>query len=446
MPILYIHGVAIRSDDYWQPLEALLRTYVAPVISDDPKNVWISCCYWGDLGSKFLGRSLPDSSWTSLKDLPQKALPLAGRAGRKLSDLGTMAERKLEEAEETAKQRARQLKEKTGGHLKSAGQALVRGMEKGRQLLRLCDLHEDALSDLTAAAVAGSGADAQCMTLAAIACDEVASETSTAEILTKCQSIEEEVDVVTRLIQKRYELLRSKRGLEPRQEPVWLKTLTTDLVEGMERYADMPGYLLTRAAAEAKAPLNAFVAQFLGDVFTYMRQRGDWSQPGPIPERVLQALQLAHTKKTERHGEPLIVMTHSMGGQVFYDVITHFIPRIPACHDLRVDFWCATASQVGYFEELKLFLESREQTDKDPPDKVPRPSSEHLGCWWNVWDHNDYVSWRASTIFDDVDDERYNTGMFFVDAHGGYLVRPSFFRKFGLKVARARESNWLLSC
>jgi hypothetical protein len=436
VPILYIHGVAIRNDDYWQPLERLLRTFVAPVIADDPQNVLIDRCYWGDLGARFMGRSLPDSAVASLKALPQKARPLAGH----IAELGVRAEEKVKQVKGKAGQKALELKVKTAERLKDARQALAKGVETSRRFLHLRDLPGDTLSDMAAAAVAESGAEPECATLAIMACDEIASEAATAGRLARCKSVEEEVAVISQLIHDRYHLLAGKQGVTPGQKPVWLKPLATHLVEGMERSVDMPGFLVTRAAAEAKGLLNTFVAQFLGDVFTYMRQRGNWQEPGPIPRRVLEALRLAQANKMERHSEPLVVLTHSMGGQVLYDALTHFIPKMPEYGSVRVDFWCACASQVGYFEELKLFLESKEATAA----KVPRPSAEQLGWWWNVWDHNDFVSWRAGSIFDEVDDQPYNSGMFLVSAHGGYLVRPSFFRKFALKAEAAKKANWLL--
>ena len=62
------------------------------------------------------------------------------------------------------------------------------------------------------------------------------------------------------------------------------------------------------------------------------------------------------------------------------------------------------------------------------------PDKRYLGYWWNVWDYNDFISYSARNIFDEVEDDFYNTGMFLADAHGGYLVRPSFFRQFAEKL------------
>ena len=126
-----------------------------------------------------------------------------------------------------------------------------------------------------------------------------------------------------------------------------------------------------------------------------------------------------------------------MGGQIVYDIVTHFLPNLPDYKGLRIDFWCASASQVGFFEELKLFLESCEQYSLAAGKLVPYPNRQHLGHWWNVWDHNDFVSYSVKGIIEDVDDELYDTGLDIVWAHLGYLALPSFFRKFGRKVQKA---------
>jgi hypothetical protein len=129
-----------------------------------------------------------------------------------------------------------------------------------------------------------------------------------------------------------------------------------------------------------------------------------------------------------------------MGGQIVYDLVTHFLPKTQS--NLRIDFWCATASQVGLFEEMKLFLASTPQYSKGNGNKVPFPDKQYLGLWWNVWDHNDFISYTAAPIIDGIDDESYESGVSLIKAHGEYLLRPSFYRKFGDKLAAAKKRNW----
>ena len=128
-----------------------------------------------------------------------------------------------------------------------------------------------------------------------------------------------------------------------------------------------------------------------------------------------------------------------MGGQIVYDAVTAFLPAIDAAGELRIDFWCASASQVGLFEEMNMFLT---HSAGRAPGKVPSPGRTHLGGWWNVWDHNDFISYTAAPIIDGVDDESFDTGMSLVSAHSGYLTRPSFYRRFAAKLAAARAAGW----
>jgi hypothetical protein len=202
-----------------------------------------------------------------------------------------------------------------------------------------------------------------------------------------------------------------------------------------------------RLATEVRRPFNDLVTLFLGDVFVYLTRRGGpaagGTVPGPIPQALLDGLTKARQLQVQTGGdEPLVVLTHSMGGQIVYDAVTHFLPNLPEHVGTRIDFWCATASQVGLFEEMKLFLASNPAHGKPPKPKVPFPDRRQLGAWWNVWDHNDFISFTAEEIFEGVDDESYATGYSLIEAHSGYLKRPSFFRRFAEKLQVAKSKNW----
>jgi hypothetical protein len=182
-----------------------------------------------------------------------------------------------------------------------------------------------------------------------------------------------------------------------------------------------------------RRPLEDFVPVFLGDVLTYVARRGTADAPGPIPQRVLAGLETAAFAASARN-EPLVVVTHSMGGQVLYDVLTHFLPRMPQHRHIRVDFWCATASQVGFFEELGLFLESTPRHGDDPAVRTPLPPTAHLGGWWNVWDHADLLSFRADGIFEGVDDAAFFTGGTLASEHNRYLASVTFHQMLAEKI------------
>jgi hypothetical protein len=191
---------------------------------------------------------------------------------------------------------------------------------------------------------------------------------------------------------------------------------------GIRRLRDM--------ATTLRRPVEDFVPVFIGDVMTYVATRGTAQAPGPIVERVLAGLEAAAFAAESRE-EPLVVLTHSMGGQVVYDIVTHFLPRMPEHHGVRIDFWCAAASQVGYFEELGLFLESA--TDRGPG-PTAYPPSQHLGGWWNVWDHADLLSFRAEGIIEGVDDSAFFAAGTLATDHYRYLRNVDFYRTLAGKL------------
>jgi len=67
----------------------------------------------------------------------------------------------------------------------------------------------------------------------------------------------------------------------------------TSAGERLRRAAVWPGDAISTVFAQLRPTLNEFIAYFVGDVFTYLNERGDRASPGEIPKRVLVALRLA---------------------------------------------------------------------------------------------------------------------------------------------------------
>ena len=168
--------------------------------------------------------------------------------------------------------------------------------------------------------------------------------------------------------------------------------------------------------------LNAQLGRFFGDVFIYFDGRGDKNNPGAIPKPILAEFSGAATRAG---GEPLIVVGHSLGGVISFDLFGHF------CPDLEIDLFVSVGSQVGHFEEIKLFKTS----DKNirAPQKATTPSN--IKHWINVFDPVDIFSYTVSHIFDRVDvDAPYDTETYVVRAHGAYFEQARFYERLRARI------------
>jgi hypothetical protein len=192
--------------------------------------------------------------------------------------------------------------------------------------------------------------------------------------------------------------------------------------ETMRRAAAWPGDAISTVFAELRPVLNEFVAYFIGDVLAYVSERDVNGQPGVIPRRVLDALRAAHQRK-QATGEKIVVVTHSMGGQLLYDALAHYASADPTLAGLSVDHWISCGAQVSFFAELVLFR--GQPTNVAAPDKLPRPQA--VKAWTNFYDRNDLVGFVMAPVFEGVADIEYNTGYGLAFAHTGFLARPSFF-------------------
>lgn len=95
-------------------------------------------------------------------------------------------------------------------------------------------------------------------------------------------------------------------------------------------------------------------------------------------------------------------------------------------------------SQVGLFEEMKLYVASRPEVPPDPPSgRVPRPAS--VTRWLNVFDTNDVLSYRLEPVVSGVHDFHYDTGYSLLSAHGSYFMRPSFYKRLAARLERMIE-------
>ncbi len=101
-------------------------------------------------------------------------------------------------------------------------------------------------------------------------------------------------------------------------------------------------YLANRLASDA-----ASTTQLQPDAAAIQRRT---AKPGSIPHEVLRVIKRAVDERADSD-EPLVILTHSMGGQIVYDIGRTFLPKLPPKSRTTTAsprrLWAATASQVG---------------------------------------------------------------------------------------------------
>ena len=170
--------------------------------------------------------------------------------------------------------------------------------------------------------------------------------------------------------------------------------------------------------------LNDGASRFLGDAFVYIQGRGQPNAEGPITKIVADALDTGHRRRSPTN-DPLIVVGHSMGGNICYDILSSFRPSI------TVDYFLTVGSQVGLFEELGLFLASR-QGPRPRTTKTTMPSN--ILRWHNVFDRADILGFACGAIFDGVVDHDFNNHATTFTAHGEYFQHPTFYRRMNARM------------
>ena len=212
------------------------------------------------------------------------------------------------------------------------------------------------------------------------------------------------------------------------------------------------------AMAEVRRPFHGVVPVFVGDVLRYLDGRGRPGEPGPVMRRVLDAL-VAAGAASRATGEPLVVLTHSMGGQLVYDALTSFAADAPGGGSLPfVDLWCSAGGQVGLFAQLGVFLDAQGDAQGDEwgdargdasseaggdagagaraPVASPRGlPPERLGYFWNAWSSSDVLSFPAEGRVAGAHDADFAYAGAATTTHLAYLKDPAFYRTLAAKVA-----------
>jgi len=176
-----------------------------------------------------------------------------------------------------------------------------------------------------------------------------------------------------------------------------------------------------------RRPLTEQVAFILGDVFVYLRRRGT----GSVADNRIFAPIIADLTKAavlRSPADPLILVAHSLGGVILYELLTdrQAVAKIKADSgsDLVIDAWITVGSQPGLFADMGLY---GTVPGAAADAKLPRP--DPVRAWFNVYDYTDVLSFSCEKIFDGVEDFEFDNVIGLFSAHTSYFRRPSFYQR-----------------
>jgi hypothetical protein len=170
------------------------------------------------------------------------------------------------------------------------------------------------------------------------------------------------------------------------------------------------------AVARWRHGINAVLGRFTGDVFRYVSGRGERGALGAIPTIIATALERATVPN-----EPLVVVGHSLGGVMTFDLLSYFRP------DIKVDLFVTVGSQVSHFEEMSLFRSSDPAISAESGQRAPKP--RNVDRWLNVYDPVDILSYACEGVFSEVKDLRHESKTHTLHAHSAYFERDAFYAR-----------------
>lgn len=387
MPIVFVHGVGTRRDDSYaravKARTALIRSFLLPPLSLDVDTVRFWNPYWGDDAAHFAWRHASLPGGAEEKFGPADTVPAL--------ILGEVWDGEVPPADKVVLEVAR------------------RSMIDAIDLLwtaapeRADEVETNALADLAVRATTFAQQEPEPSWLGSVSDDR---------------------QFVNRLSQELAagEPVAAEESFGPNRAFLRLR-------EGLGRIGGAAGRMAGSAAVGTLRPsLNRTASMFLGDVLVYISQRGDLGANAPIAKTVADALEEAMHARSDEDPN-LVVITHSMGGNIVYDLLSSLRK------DLSCDVLLTVGSQIGVLAELGLF-ESVIPPANAFMDRVPR--LPNVGRWINVFDSNDILGFAAEKIFDGVDDYRYSTGKGVLAAHSTYFIRPSFYHRLAARLGEAR--------
>jgi hypothetical protein len=199
-------------------------------------------------------------------------------------------------------------------------------------------------------------------------------------------------------------------------------------VAGGGKGATRAGFML--ASRYLRPTASTFIGNFFGDVFTYMDKRDD------IVARVVADIDkaLAERDKPGSKDKELILVGHSFGGVILFDILTHFRA------DLECDLYVTVGSQVGLFAEMRRFANQKPLDDAFAAGQ-PAGRPANIARWLNVFDETDYVGFGVTDVFTGARDFAIKTDSYPILSHVAYFDTPTFHVRLRERVAEAFKSG-----
>lgn len=203
------------------------------------------------------------------------------------------------------------------------------------------------------------------------------------------------------------------------------------LRRGKERIVNGVGNLLSTGLVDRyRDDLNPKIAQFVGDILVYLK---DSPLRTEIRAEVVDKINVAFAAAKAKN-EPLILIGHSLGGVILYDLLSS--PGQSGLADgFKADMLVTVGSQVGVIEEFKLYDSSSPAYSSELKNKVPMLST--VDHWMNVYDSVDILSFRCNPVFEGVEDFIFSSGVSLAEAHSTYFYHPRFHARLRVRM-RAR--------
>lgn len=437
MPLVFIHGVNTRNtdDDYARTVAArreMFQQLVNPTVAKRgfPDFSIADDIYWGDLGVTF--------GW-NLRSIPEtKVLQSLGpedAAGQNLDIMQLVAEA----------QPSTGVVEKLG-----PDSTLVAAALKDPALLVRAVFAPEAIrfapQTLQVPSVGMTKSDVEKATrqgehlgLILIAVESLARDVENQPQLVQGKTDSEVLEKIQDEVFTRYQTLTQDKlnALSSETEHLggfgdaigWATDHLKGAIKAAQKSVDLVVATTERGASlialkELRDSVSRRGLRFLGDVFVYLHH-GRTAAPA-IYERVRNGiLALNGRKNTNGEREPFIVVTHSFGSEILYDLLAS-----EALSDVTIDLWVTVGAQTSLFAEMVLFSSIPLPLPSDTSAfNLGRPKNVHK--WINFYDVADVLSYLHEPVFGPsaVKDIPVRAQANLTNAHGHYFTDPAFYER-----------------